>query len=188
MDTLDLSLEIRQVLAELELLSHGSTQSFAAAPGAGSDKSYGRPPGDEHPPHLHWREQWERASDEDRRSEVLRLARSDLAAHRKGDMSRVAVTVESREELEKRVVREGKGWTAKETALHCRVTPTFVRKARLKAATDAAVEAREEPAPVAADKRERCLHLAVTGHTERGIAMLTGLPKSTVRRLLGRAA
>jgi DNA-directed RNA polymerase specialized sigma24 family protein len=188
MDTLDLPLEMRQVLAELELLSHGSTQSFAAAPGAGSDKSYGRPPGDEHPPHLHWRNQWKRASDEDRRSEVLRHAKADLAAHRKGDMSRVQVMVESRDELEKRVVREGKGWSVQETALHCRVTPTFVRKARLRAAADAAVDAQDELATVPVDKRERCLHLAAGGHTERGIAMLTKLPKSTVRRLIGRAA
>lgn len=186
----------RIVLGELELLSHGSTQSFAAAPGGGSDEGYGRPPGDEFPPHIRWRGEWEKNAREERegkrtpaeanerREEILRHARDELVAHRKRDMARVVVVQESEEDLEARVVKEGKDWSIEETARHCRVTPTFVRKARLKAETDA----KAADALTAEEKHERCRELAENGMSERQIEMVTKLPKTTIRRILGRAA
>jgi hypothetical protein len=178
--------EFRQVLAELEILSHGSTQSWSPTRG-GSDEGYGRPPGDLHPPHVHWRWEWEHAKDDKRRKEVLERAREELVSHRRRDM-KIAAPVDLSEDLEVRVIREGEGWTVQETALHCRCTPTFVRRARLKAGVNAQTGAKPKDAPDLETSEERCRRLDGEGMSERQIALATRLPKSTVRRLLGRAA
>jgi hypothetical protein len=199
-DPSNIETELRQVLAELETLSHGSTQSFAAAPGAGSDESYGCPPGDSRPPHLIWRNEWDCNAQEERegrrtpaqanerREEILRHARDELVAHRKRDMAKAVVIEESTEELESRVVEVGKGWTVEQTARECRCTPTFVRRARLKAGAHPVTGVTPEGKPEPKDQRERCRELAGNGMTERQIVWLTKLPKTTVRRILGRAA
>jgi hypothetical protein len=179
--------DFRQVLGELEVLSHGSTQSFAAAPGAGSDESYGRPPGDEFPPHLRWRAEWEKATDGEREA-ILRHARDELVATRKRDMSRVHIVEETTEEVEERVVNVGEGWTVEQTARECRCTPTFVRRSRLKAGANAITGVTPEDKPESTDQHERCRELAENGMSERQIHMLTKLAKTTIRRILGRAA
>jgi hypothetical protein len=196
----DLETDFRQILGELEVLSHGSTQSFAAAPGAGSDEGYGRPPGDEFPPHIIWRREWDTNSREERegkrtpaqakerREEILRHARDELVAFRKRDLAKAVVIEETTDELEQRVVKTGKGWTVEETARECRCTTTFVRRARLKAGANAVTGVIPEDKPEPVDQRERCKQLADDGFSERQIHMLTELPKTTIRRILGRAA
>jgi hypothetical protein len=183
---MSLPIEFRQVLAELEMLSHGRTQSYAAATAVGESDGYGRPPGEEFPPHLMWRDQWVKATDDHRRYEVIRLAGEELATLRKG--RKVKVVEETELEMEGRVVLKGKGWTVEETARECRCTATFVRRARLKAGVNAKTGEDPPGSPAAVDQRERARQLASQGHTERQIGMLTGLPKTTIRRLLGRAA
>jgi hypothetical protein len=186
-DAEPLPIEFRQTLAELEMLSHGRTQSYAAATAPGESEGYGRPPGSEFPPHIVWRSEWMKAKDDHRRYEVMRLATEELASYRRSSRT-VTVVEETEEELEERVVKTGKGWTVEETARHCRCTPTFVRRARLKAGVNAVTGAQPKDKPQTDDPRERARQLAGEGYTERQIVMLTGLAKTTIRRLLGRAA
>ena len=95
---------------------------------------------------------------------------------------------ESMADLEVRVIRDGEGWTVEETAIHFRCTPTFVRRARLKAGANAKTGARGKDAPALETSHEHCERLDEEGMSERQIALATKLSKSTVRRLLGRAA
>jgi hypothetical protein len=180
-----LPIELRQVLAELEMLSHGRVQSYAGT-APGESEGYGRPPGSEFPPHIIWRDEWMKASDARRRYEVLRLAAEELSALRKG--RKVTVVEETQAEMEERVISKGDGWTVEETARECRCTATFVRRSRLKAGVNAITGQQPKDRKQTSDQRERARQLADEGFTERQIVMLTGLAKTTIRRLLGRTA
>lgn len=188
-----LPLELRQILAELELLSHGTTANLAPTGAASDGEGDGCPPGERWPPHLKWREQWEGATDDDGRRAVLRGARAELHAltHR----AEVKVRGETEAELEERIVKDGAGWSVEEVATRMRCTPTFVRKARLK--DGKSIKTGEDPAsarPVAAvqpttsEQRERIRRLAHLECSERTIAAQVGVSKSTVRRIMGKAA
>lgn len=58
----------RQVLAELELLSHGTTQAFNSS-GIAAERDP-RPSGEANPPHLTFRQQWDDAVDDEARERV----------------------------------------------------------------------------------------------------------------------
>jgi hypothetical protein len=194
---------MRDILAQLELISHGSTANWSPT-GRSRSGSHGRPPGDERPPHIYWRERWERAVRDDEewtieamltnceevvthRRKVITSAQTELDSLRK--RPEVKVQGETGEELEKRIVRDGEGEPVDRVALAMRCTPTFVRKARLKAGRSVVTGKAPKDAVVeAADQHDRARTLAEDGHTERQIAWLTGLPKTTLRRILGRAA
>jgi hypothetical protein len=199
--SLDLEQQMRSILAQLEMLPHGSTANWSST-GRSRGGSYGRPPGDECPSHEYWRMRWERAVWDDleeeqreaaivvtrHRRDVISKAQKDLNSYRKRAEGQVIGETEA--ELEARVVREGDGWTVEQTAQHCRCTPTFVRKARLKAGRSVVTgkAPRDTVIEEPTDQHERARALAEDGHTERQIAWLTGLPKTTLRRILGRAA
>lgn len=179
------SQQIRQVLAELELISHGTTANWA--PTGHASEGAAMPPGESQPPHLYWRGQWLRAVDEEDERRVLAGARRELASLRK--RSEVKVKMETEEELEARIVREGRGEPVTTVAMAMRCTSTFVRKARLKAGMS--VTTGKAPKGIAigtVDQREHAEHMAENGATERQIEFVTKLPKTTVRRILGRAA
>jgi hypothetical protein len=191
--------QIRSILANMELLAHGSTANWSPT-GRSHGGSYGRPPGDEHPPHEHWAKRWEKAVYDDleeeyreatmitrHRKRVIEKAQADLDSYRKRAEGRVVG--ESEESLEARVVREGTGWTIEEVAQHCRCTPTFVRRARRKAGIDeqhgkgiiVEMVTRDERAEKARAMRARGLPL-------RAIAMHLGCDVATIHRDLARAA
>ena len=177
--------QIHQVLAELELVSHGTTANLAPT-GRGSEGA-AVPPGESHPPHIHWRERWLGAVDEEDRRRVLAGARRELASLRKRTV--VKVSMETEEELEARIIREGRGEPVDRVAAAMRCTSTFVRKARLKAGVS--VTTGKAPKGImigTVDQREHAEHMAENGATERQIEFVTKLPKTTVRRILGRAA
>lgn len=164
--------EFRQVLGEMEVwLQYGTTVNFA--PTRGGSEGYGRPPGDENPAHLVWREKWDRANPLDY-ERLLEEAREYLAGalHQK----RVEVVPETQAELEARVVSEGDGWSVPDTARHCRCTETFVRKARMRAVA-AAAESK-------IDEAERAKQLANDGFSERQIRMILNCGGSKIKRLL----
>jgi hypothetical protein len=80
---------------------------------------------------------------------------------------------ESLSELKRRVVSDGEGWTPQEVALAMRVTPTFVRAAR--------VEAEREPQHGRPDgSLAHGLALLDNGLSLRQVAQITGIPKSTL--------
>lgn len=72
---MSLDREIRQVLAELELISHGTTASYN--PGGGhNDPLY--PPGEMLPPHLDYRRRYQRCWTDYQRRNVIDAARKEL--------------------------------------------------------------------------------------------------------------
>jgi hypothetical protein len=200
---IDLDQQMRSILAQLELLAHGTITNYSPT-GGGHSADTKPPTGESRPPHLHWRERWERAVRDDEewtidrelvnceeiikhRKDVIEKAQADLDSYRK--RTEGVVVGETEEELEARIVREGEGWSVEQVAQHCRCTVTFARKARLKAGVSVATGKRPDGLKVdSSDQSMRVREYAANGYTERGIALLTGLSKSTIRRLVGKAA
>lgn len=202
----DLETQLRQTLAELELCSVTSAASLQASGRDTSDDIGGRrPPGDNHPPQDHYRHEWERLGREqeaaqleglptirfDRyRQELLERAREELASIRK-QQKHVEIQAETDVALSKRIVREGDGFSVREVALALRVTETRVRRAVVELGADLSTgRIRRMVVAQAADgdAHEHARRLAASGMTERQIRMVTGLPKTAVRLILGRAA
>lgn len=184
--------EMAEILLAMEMLAGGSITNYSPT-GAGGVADSKPPAGvrfdstSDLPMHAYWRAKYERAVGNYRREQVYRAARAELEAFRK--RPKITVIMETEEELEARIVKEGQGWTVEQVAIHCRCTTTFARKARLKGGVS--VTTGNAPASVRIetdDQRERARKLGEDGMTERQIVMLTGLPKSTIRRVLGRAA
>jgi hypothetical protein len=177
--------QIHQVLIELELVSHGTTANWSPTGRGGGGPAL--PPGELRPPHVYWRERWLDAVDEEDQRRVLAGARVELASLRK--RSEVKIRVETEEELEARIVREGLGEPVDIVATAMRCTGTFVRKARLKAGVSVTTGHAPKDVTVGTmDQQEHARELAENGMTERQIQFITRLPKTTVRRILGRAA
>lgn len=175
-----LETEMRTVLANLELLMHGTTASLDPTVVGGDDG--GKPPtGELRPPHQQWRERWDRAS-EAGRPEILAAARRELVSWRKRAVERVSE--ESKEALEARIVEKCReGWTVEEVAQHCRCNPKLVRVSWLKASV--IPDGERKPSKF---QRARVKQLAGQKMSERDIAEMTKLSKTTIRRLLERAA
>jgi hypothetical protein len=172
----------RQVLCEMELFMHGTTASLDPT-GIGGDGGGKPPTGELHPPHIEWRERWNRVVGTQQQEKMLEAAEKDLKVYREGAKGR-KVSGENIAELEERIVKKCReGWTVDEVAMHCRVLPSLVRRAWLKASV---IPDEEKPPPE--KQRARVLELAGQHMRERQIAAITKLPKSTVRRILGRAA
>jgi len=162
----------RQVLAELELCSHGTTSSYQ--PVATKSGASSKIPPSADGPHIRYKKQLLEAEGPVERGMILRYAEEELRDHRR----RVAPHVENTEtsaQLDRRIcIKLSEGWTVTEIALSCRVTPTRVRQAA---------------ASGKATKEERSIRvLAEQGHSVRFIAMRLQIPKSTVHDALRRAA
>ena len=196
---IDLDRQMRQILARMELLPHGSITNYSPT-GVGGSADTKPPTGELRPPHEHWKRRWLLAVERDEeteqreattitthRSDVIEKAQADLDSYLK--RTEGLVVGETEEQLEARIVREGDGWSVGEVAQHCRCTPTFIRKARLKAGVS--IETGKQPDGLRADSVDQIAHareLARNGLTERQIAFFTGASKSTIRRVLGKAA
>lgn len=74
---------IWQLLAELELLSHGATMKIDANRVHGSKERAAMPAGESNPPHLEFRERYLRAFSEKSRREIVAEAEKCLADWRK---------------------------------------------------------------------------------------------------------
>jgi hypothetical protein len=198
--SLDPSRQMRSILARMELLPHGTIMNYSPTGGGGSADT--KPPtGELRPPHEHWAKRWEQAVYDDleeehreattitrHRRRVIEKAQADLDGYRKRAEGEIVGETES--ELEARVVREGDGWTAEQTAQHCRCTPTFVRKARLKAGRS--VVTGEAPRDTVIDHdddlRSRALKLKREGVSGRGIRLILKIGGSKLDQLLREAA
>jgi hypothetical protein len=116
---------VRQLAAELEMISGGSTQAFNPAGGAGVPGS--RPPsGDAHPPHLMFLAEWDRRGDV-----VLEKWLAELKRWKGQNVDRSNVKEETREQRDKRIVDTGEGLSLKEAALKYRCAERDVITARL---------------------------------------------------------
>lgn len=196
---IDLDRQMRSILAQLEMVAHGTVTNYSPT-GTGNGADTKPPTGELRPPHEHWKRRWDLAVERDEetelrgattiikhRKDVIEKAQADLDSYRK--RTEGVVVGETEQELEARVVREGEGWSVEQVAQHCRCTVTFARKARLKAGVSVETGKRPDGFSIdSPDQVERVRQYAANGYTERQMAMLTKLSKSTIRRVLGRAA
>lgn len=190
--------EMAAVLAQLALCSHTPAAGYGVR-GVSSDEHPGgrRPPGDVG---AHVFERWygepfhtcsprckhkpSAVNDDDRRA-VVKDARAELA-HLRGHGEREAVAVETLDELKKRIVKEGEGWTVREVALRMRCGQRVVRDARAAAGREPDLGKLPEPAPDVEARRARARSMAANGYTLAQIARLLDVSRSTVERDLGR--
>jgi hypothetical protein len=168
---------MRQVLAEMTMLSYGSTTSWNHS---GGSEGPGRPSGDSHPLAEHWRAEWER----DPSWGTVERAREALAQVKRRD----APVVTDDSTLEDWIVSDGEGYAVAQVAGKFGIAQSRVRRIRLKAGRESEFGARVDARPVRDTSSERIRNLASQGCTERQIAFQVGVGKSTVRRALGRAA
>jgi hypothetical protein len=187
-----LEAEFAQVLLNLELVSSGTVQRIGHSTRGEGENPW--PAGCKGAEFLWFRGRWNAAYTDDARRKVLAEARDALRCltgrdERTKILQALAVE-ESKDDRDARIVKQGEGWSTKDAAIHFRVAEADVRRARLGAdpprepALGLLVVARTEKL----DELERVRALKERGMTERQIVSVTRIPKSTVRRLLGRAA
>ena len=130
---------IRLVLARLELTqSYGGTQNLNASGAKGKPtggdrpggwRAYQAPDGSEfEPPHLAYRWAYEECTSNEEREGVCEAAEAALKALT--EPRKVEAKGESLEQLQARVLKDGRGWSVKDAALGFRVTESFIRKTR----------------------------------------------------------
>jgi transposase-like protein len=112
---------VRQIAAELELLSHGATTSFGAS-SSGVPGSR-EPSGESRPPHLQFLADWDTKGDA-----VLERWNETLKSWKGGGKVRPAGV--SEREI---VLTDGEGFSPDDVAMRYRLTATMVRKWRREA-------------------------------------------------------
>lgn len=166
-----LAQEMRKVLAELELLSHGKATSWNAS---GTGKADSRPPsGEGFPPHVEFRLQFEA----DPSWVVVEEARAVLKAWR----VRQAPASGDDSSEDDWILDDGEGFTAEEVAKRFNTTPSRVRLVRTRKDRDMemGLSTNGRPAPKLRDLVEQ-------GLTARQIEMLTGTARSTAQDAINR--
>jgi len=161
--------ELRQIVVGYALLQYGTTQRFGRnIKGA---EPMPLPAGEGFPPMEHWIMLLTRCQTVEECHTILELASAELQAWRK--RPEPPPEGESFDELKRRILRDGQGWTPKEVALAMRVTPTLVRNVR--------TEADRDPEYGRPDGSLRHgLTLLSEGLSLRQVERITGIPKSTL--------
>lgn len=193
---MSLEARMRQVLLELSMTSNGRTTSWDASGGGTvdhylvDDRGRGKlTPGDA--PQLRYAMRWEHARDDVDRQALIDEAQQELE-----QITRSRATPptewETAEQLAKRIVRDGAGFSKREVAIAMRTSEKSVAAARTAAGVDedlghpiAAIDAKQLPID---RRRHRVLELDARGVSISGIARALGVSRSTVRRYLGRKA
>lgn len=174
--------EFRQVLAELELLSHGSVQAWnKTAPGVDRNP---RPHGETLPPHEEFAIDWWCAGSADARVDVLEAARRYLKEW-KGHKRSAPTKVRTQAEID-REMRSFTGWTPREIAKRTGnvVTEGMVMKWRRAHAVDPSTGYQVK----VESKREQVVRLNSDGMKAAEIATITGTTRQAVSQMLKRAA
>lgn len=186
-----LAKEMHRILFEMKwLLPWGTITNYNPTGVGGAMGS--KPPagvsfegGSEEMPHEYWLRKWNQTVSTSRKEAVLQAAKKELDGWRK--RPKVKVKEETREDFERRLIKDGQGWTVEDVARSFKCLPKEVRDIRRR--HGAAVETGKIPRVLqSVDEGERARDLASNGMTERQIAMIVKLPKTTVRRMLGKAA
>lgn len=176
----ELPTRFRQTLAELELLSHGSTQAWnkSAAP-AERDT---RPSGESRPPHIEYRYRWLRATNDLAREMVESEAKQELKRWK----TKAPPPKPEPEHLRNQdIIRRGEGWQAGEVAVAFRLTVRQVMEIRESHGKDPSTG---RPAVKDEDPAEQARRLHAQGLSVRQIADYQDATKSTVHRRLKDAA
>jgi len=178
-------LAMRQVLANLELLMHGTTTNFSSE-GGGDGSGTKQPTGELHPPHLLWRERWEQAASDDARRRVLENAKADLESYRKGTKS----TVEGMN-WEELILADGEGYSPEMVAQRYGISEHHVRRMRKRhdRGTEDGIEtnpkAKQETTTekIAAGKRRaEVARMKAKRMSNRQIAFVLDCAETTIRR------
>ena len=134
------------------------------------------PAGEPEPPWVYWLDLYVGAPEHER-SDIEARARAYLEAWRR--RPEPPSEEESFDQFKARIVEAGESWTPQEVSLALRCTPTLVRQARLEA--DRNPETGKPEGSV-----EHARTLIAQGLSLRQVAMLTGIPKSTLSDALRR--
>jgi hypothetical protein len=193
--------EMRQVLARLEVVSHGTIYSYAPVGTKGGfgdrDGGDGRPPGGElEAPHERWARAWNQAGDDQhKRARALQGARDELEALTRRSAP-LPAKLETPAERDARIVAQRRGWSASDVAIAERCLPRDVRRARQQADRDPETGdplpdrdgRRLQPTGEAAEARRRRLEDLVDrrGYSLTAAARVVGVSRSTAERALGR--
>jgi hypothetical protein len=161
--------ELSDVIRGFSLLQYGAVMPWGRTiPNA---EGAALPAGEGDPPIDHWLDLLAVTDDEDERAQILTLAHAELEAWlRRPEPPPVGETLE---DLQRRIIEEGEGWTPQEVALAMRVTPTLVRNTRTQVERDP--EYGRPDASLA-----HAIALLRSGCSLRQAAQITGIPKSTL--------
>lgn len=175
--------EMRKVLAELELLSHGATMQWNSSGGKSCEHPGGkRPGGDSRPLHDVYRELWGRAGTDEQRRNVVDDAQQALRAEL---VQQERKEGETPEQKRKRCIETCAGRTAGEAAEEMRETTTWVLKARIAAERDPSTG---NEVVVDQDWRITAQELAERNVSLRVIGQRVGKSHIAVRNALRKAA
>jgi hypothetical protein len=182
-DDVTLDREIRQVLAELELISHGATVRFDPSTSHGHAGSR-IPTGELSPPHLLFRARFDGCRTDQDREKALEAAQVELRSLKCRTMP--VVGVDGAELLRRQILEDFVGVQATDVAIALYCTTSKVRNIRTGEGFHpdtglVLVDFSENDA-------ERARRYAAEGMTERQIVRLVGVPRSSLRRMLDRAA
>jgi hypothetical protein len=175
--------EVRQVLAELELLSNGATVRFDPSKSGGHAGS-SAPTGEANPPYLTFRTRFEACGSARETLVVLDAARAELRALKCRTVP--VVGLDGEELLRRQILEDHVGSTAADVAVVLYCTPSKVRKIR--AGEGLEPDSGLPLLDLSEGEVERARRYAGQGVSERDIARFLCRSQSSVRRLLGRAA
>jgi hypothetical protein len=161
--------EIGELRLGFALIQYGGTMAWGRQ--APSAERNALPMGEGHPPLDYWLDLLERCATVEDLQIVIGRARIELAAWRR--RPEPPPEGETFDDLKRRILTEGEGWTPKEVALAMRVTPTLVRNVR--------TEAERDPDYGRPDgSLAHGVALLNAGLSVRQAAQITGIPKSTL--------
>jgi hypothetical protein len=169
--------EQRQVLLELELTSTARAYAFAPLV-SGSSPTSGVPNGEDTPA-AYWRDRFGDARTEREAHELTELARVELRSIRRRAFP--ALSYDSADELVERVIRDGEGVAPLQVSIALRCTSTFVRRARI-------ARGREPEHGRVVDVELEPRALLAAGLSYRQVAVVLGVPRSTLHERIARAA
>lgn len=162
------------LIVRMSLVSYGAVQNFGPRSRSADGQLF--PAGEDRPMHERWAAILASARTDDELRDLVAQGEAELDAWQRRPLS--PTTVETLEELSARIVSDGWGVTADECARAMLCTPTLVRQARLGAVRHPET-GYHLPAP-SNDAWSWALMLDHVGLNVRQIALLTGLPKSTL--------
>ena len=178
--------EITAVLLQLELTSQGTTPSYNRAGGHSDDIPDPRS-GDPNPPHLEYRERYDRATTDVKRREVISAAEEELRTIRHTQAKAVA---EPEEAWERRLIKDGEGFDAQTVAVRMNTGVKRVWSVRKRNGRDKDTgklpEAEERLSAQARTERARVMK--DRGMSARQIAVMLRVDHKTVTSDLERAA
>jgi predicted XRE-type DNA-binding protein len=182
---------MRDVLLQLAMCAAGRTASYDSSGGGDPDyvlvDEHGRAKlGAGDAPHLHYAAEWDAASDDERRAAVLDEAKKTLDSIRRSQADPTAI--EPKDARDRRIVKEGEGWPAREVAISMRCGIRDVWRAREAAGRDVEFgELKRNGRELTREElNAEILRLHRKHMSGREIADALGIARSSVRYVLAR--